>query len=88
VANPIYREVITRVLSAETAENVVADPRSFVRPDGRLDFAMLLREFAAFWRAHGEILASGAVYHEVAPQLVLMGYLQRIVNGGGLMEWE
>jgi hypothetical protein len=51
VANPIYREVIARVLSAETAENVVADPRSFVRRGDRLDFAMLLREFAAFWRA-------------------------------------
>jgi hypothetical protein len=88
VVNPIYREVIARVLGDKTEENVVADPRSFVRPDGRLDFAMLLREFAAFWREHGEILTSRTVYHEVAPQLVLMGYLQRIVNGGGLMEWE
>jgi hypothetical protein len=88
VANPIYREVIARVLGDKTEENVVADPRSFVRPDGRLDFAMLLREFAAFWREHSEILTSGTVYHEVAPQLVLMGYLQRIVNGGGYVERE
>jgi hypothetical protein len=88
VANPIYREVIARVLGAETEENVVADPRSFVLPDGRLDYDKLLREFAAFWREHGEVLASGGVYHEVAPQLVLMGYLQRIVNGGGHVERE
>jgi hypothetical protein len=27
-------------------------------------------------------------YHEVAPQLVLMAYLQRIVNGGGQVERE
>jgi hypothetical protein len=40
----------------------------------------LLHEFAAFWREHTDVLTSGIVYHEVAPQLVLMGYLQRIIN--------
>ncbi|MGH3683179.1 MAG: hypothetical protein ACRDT2_23385 [Natronosporangium sp.] len=83
IANPIYREVIVRVLGSHTEDSIVADPRSFVRPDGRLDFLMLLREFAAFWRQHGEVLTSGDYYHEVAPQLVIMGYLHRIVNGGG-----
>jgi hypothetical protein len=34
------------------------------------------------------VLTSGIVYHEVAPQLVLMGYLQRIVNGGGHVDRE
>ena len=29
------------------------------------------------------MLTEGAIYHEVAPQLVLMGYLHRIINGGG-----
>jgi hypothetical protein len=38
-------------------------------------------EFAAFWRERGEILAKGKVYHEVAPQLVFIAFLQRIVNG-------
>jgi hypothetical protein len=50
--------------------------------------AVELREFAAFWRQHAEVLTSGTVYHEVAPQLVLMGYRQRIVNGGGHVERE
>jgi hypothetical protein len=88
IANPIYHEVIARVLGTEAEENVVADPRSFVLPDGQLDVAMLLREFAEFWREHGDVLAQGGVYHEVAPQLVLMGYLQRIVNGGGYIARE
>jgi hypothetical protein len=88
IANPIYHEVIVRVLGTEAEVNVVADPRSFVLPDGRLDFPMLLREFAEFWREHGDILAQGGVYHEVAPQLVMMGYLQRIVNGGGYITRE
>jgi hypothetical protein len=88
IANPIYREVITRVLAANVEYKVVADPRGFVLPDGRLDFDLLLHEFAAFWREHADVLTSGIVYHEVAPQLVLMGYLHRIVNGGGHVDRE
>jgi hypothetical protein len=88
IANPIYREVIVRVLAANVEYKVVADPRSFIRDDGRLDFDLLLHEFAAFWREHADVLISGIVYHEVAPQLVLMGYLQRIVNGGGHVDRE
>jgi hypothetical protein len=88
IANPIYREVIVRVLAAAIEGNVVTDPRSFVAADGRLDFKRILTEFAAFWREHGEVLAAGMPYHEVAPQLVLMAYLQRVVNGGGRIERE
>jgi hypothetical protein len=88
IANPIYAEVITRVLGAETEANVVADPRAFVLADGRLDFDLLLREFAEFWREHGDVLTIDVVYHEVAPQLVLMGYLHRVVNGGGYIGRE
>jgi hypothetical protein len=88
VANPIYHEVIARVLTENVEANVLADPSSFVLPDGRLDMGLLLREFAAFWREHAEVLVSGTVYHEVAPQLVLMGFLQRLVNGGGQISRE
>ena len=34
------------------------------------------------------MLAAGMPYHEVAPQLVLMAYLQRVVNGGGTVDRE
>ena len=89
VANPIYREVIVRVLAATAEEQVpVHDPRAFVLPDGRLDLDRLLSEFAAFWREHGDVLASRMTYHEVAPQLVLMAFLQRVVNGGGYVDRE
>jgi hypothetical protein len=88
IANPIYREVIVRVLGSRTEDVITHDPRSFVLADGRLDFHRLLVEFAGFWREHGEVLASGDYYHEVAPQLVLMGFLHRIVNGGGYIDRE
>jgi hypothetical protein len=88
VANSIYREVIVRVLSQRTEDIIEAEPRTFVLPDGRLDFPRLLREFAAFWKQHGEILVQREDYHEAACQLVLMGFLHRLVNGGGYIDRE
>jgi hypothetical protein len=89
IANPIYREVIVRVLAAGAEARIpMPEPKSFVRPDGRLDMDKLLREFAAFWSEHGDVLTRGMPYHEVAPQLVLMAYLQRVVNGGGFVDRE
>ncbi len=88
VANPIYREVIARVLGAKAEARVLADPRSFVLADGRLDFDRLLAEFAVFWRANGDVLTTGIGYTQAAPQLVLMAFLHRVVNGGGQVERE
>jgi hypothetical protein len=89
VANPIYREVIVRVLG-EFTEGLISDEdtRGFVLPDGRLDFRKLLAEFADFWCQHGEVLERRDSYHEAAPQLAMMGFLHRVVNGGGYVDRE
>jgi hypothetical protein len=88
MANPIYREVIVRVLGSRVEGVITADPRGFVLSDGRLDFRRLLEEFACFWRQHGEMLTSTSFYHEAAHQIVIMAFLHRIVNGGGYVERE
>lgn len=88
VANPMYREIIVRVLSQSVQESVTADPRSFIRADGGFDLRKVLAEFADWWIENGEFLSSSGFYHEVAPQLILMGYLQRVVNGGGRIARE
>jgi hypothetical protein len=88
VANPIYREVILRVLGDPSAQYVMADPRSFVLPDGRFDLDRLLREFVVFWREHGEVLIRQEGYHEAACQIILMAFLHRLVNGGGQLDRE
>jgi DNA polymerase III delta prime subunit len=88
IANPIYNEVIVRVLNAYARDSVTVEPRSFLLADGRLDFGKVLAEFAAFWRERGEMLVRGETYHEVAPQLVFVAFLQRIVNGGGFVDCE
>jgi hypothetical protein len=88
IANPIYQEVILRVLTQRIEDRVEAAPRFFVTGDGRLDFPRLLTEFAAFWKQHGEVLATRQTYHEAACQLVFLGFLHRVVNGGGRIDRE
>jgi hypothetical protein len=48
----------------------------------------LQKAFLAFWLQHGESLLKSALYHEIAPHLVLMAFLHRVVNGGGTLERE
>ncbi|MDR8408931.1 ATP-binding protein [Nonomuraea sp. 3-1Str] len=88
VANPIYREVILRVLGDPSEQYVMADPHSFVLPDGRFDLPRLLQEFVVFWREHGEVLIRQEGYHEAACQIILMAFLHRLVNGGGQLDRE
>lgn len=88
IANPIYEEVIPRALA--TAADLSFPPLKPIwqTTDGRLDEKGLLDAFLAFWRRHGEPLMKSAPYHEIAPHLVLMAFLRRVVNGGGVVERE
>lgn len=88
VTNPIYREVIARELATGVEQEHLPGPRRFVTSDGHLDLRALLEAFAHWWTQHGETVAARLDYHEVAPQLVLMAFLQRIVNGGGFVDRE
>ncbi len=88
IANPIYREIIPRTL-AEGARAFLPPIRpTWLTPDGRLDAQALLDAFLAFWQQHAEALFGAASYHEIAPHLVLMAFLHRVVNGGGRIERE
>jgi hypothetical protein len=88
IANPIYREVIPRELASVTADVMVLPARSWALPDGRLDVDSLFDAFVAFWRRNAEPMVRGQSYPEIAPHLVLMAYLQRVVNGGAMIERE
>ena len=44
--------------------------------------------FLAFWRQHGQPLLKSVAYHEIAPHIVMMAYLHRVVNGGGSLTRE
>jgi hypothetical protein len=88
IANPIYREVIPRALSHVSQMQIPADPAAFVRPDGGLDMPALMAAWQSFWRRDGHLAAEGFAYRESGPHLMLMAFLQRIVNGGGRIDRE
>ena len=88
IANPIYREVIPRVLAGGPQDSLPSIQPSWLQPDGALDIDKLLAAFLSFWRQHGEPLLRSAPYHEIAPHLVLMAFLHRVVNGEGTLERE
>ena len=82
IANPIYGEIISRVLIHQLQTSIAEEPAWYVSEDGRLDMGKLIEGFLEFWRENGEVLLRGMSYQEAAPHLVFMAYLQRIVNGG------
>jgi hypothetical protein len=88
IANPIYREVIPRALTAVTEQFLPVDRPRFIGPDGRLRVDLLLQGFAAFWREHADSFLGRQPYHEAAAQLVFMAWLQRVINGGGFIDRE
>jgi type II secretory pathway predicted ATPase ExeA len=88
IANPIYREVLPRVLTVTPMASLPKISPTWLKPDGELDPDALLQAFLKFWKQHGEPLLRTASYHEIAPHLVLMAFLHRVVNGGGTLERE
>jgi type II secretory pathway predicted ATPase ExeA len=88
IANPIYQEVIPRVLTSGTQDTLPAIQPTWLTAEGQLDPQKLLDAFLVFWRQHGQPLLRSAPYHEIAPHIVLMAFLHRVVNGGGTLERE
>jgi type II secretory pathway predicted ATPase ExeA len=89
IANPIYHEIIPRALAAITQMTIPQQTAWYIRDqDSRLDMDGLLQGFADFWHEHGEALLASQPYPEAAPHLILMAFLQRVVNGGGTIDRE
>jgi hypothetical protein len=91
-ANPIYAEVIVRTLNFNEQDSLLDQRYPYQMPrylkDGRIDMDFLMRDFQQFWRENSEIWAERFEYKEAAPHLILMAFLQRIVNGGGQIHRE
>lgn len=88
VANPIYREVIPRALNNDHQHQIKNESGWYIRDDGSLDMPKLLADWQTFWREDGHLAAEGFEYRESGPHLLLMAFLQRIVNGGGSIRRE
>jgi hypothetical protein len=88
-ANKMYAEVIIRTLSFNTQlhlqnqiENIWIDQSGIIDMDG------LLKGFQEFWRENSGIWEEKYQYKEAAPHLILQAFLQRIINGGGVIHRE
>ncbi len=88
ISNPLYGEVIPHMLASSTQASLPSASPTWLNPDGTLNPGLLLDSFLAFWRQHGQPLLKSAPYHEIAPQLVMMAYLHRVVNSAGRIERE
>ena len=88
VANPIYREVIPRALNATLQSSIEQSTQWYVGADGLLDVPKLMAAWQTFWRKDGPVAAEGFSYRESGPHLMLMAFLQRVVNGGGRIDRE
>ncbi|MBW4509579.1 MAG: AAA family ATPase [Scytonematopsis contorta HA4267-MV1] len=88
IANPIYREVLPRILTVTPMASLPQISPTWLTVKGELDVDILLEAFITFWRQHGEPLLSATSYHEIAPHIVLMSFLHRVVNGDGTLERE
>ena len=81
VANPIYREIVPRALTALLEPDLPIERASYRAADGRLLFDKLLDRFVDFWRENAEHFLDKQPYSEAAAQLIFMAWLHRIVNG-------
>jgi len=85
ISNLIYNEIIPRVLNTNMQDMMlpIVERQWYIKPDGKLDMPALLVEFQDFYRENSESWLDKFSFHESGKQLLLMAFLQRIVNGGG-----
>jgi len=88
IANPLYREVLARQLTAGPQDAIPEPEWQWEKPDGSLDMDTLLKEFQKFWRRNSDLWEQRMNYTEAFPHLLLMAFLQRVLNGGGRIDRE
>ncbi|MBU0566574.1 AAA-like domain-containing protein [bacterium] len=89
-ANPIYAEIVPRVLNYgwELSFNQDLVDQVWYVSNGRLDMDALLAAFQKFYRRNSDAWLEKFDFREVGRQLMLMAFLQRIINAGGTIERE
>ena len=88
IANPVYAEVVPRELTSAFQSLLLEETAWYVDAGGGLDVDKLLGAFQTFFREHSEHWLGRFDYAEAGPQLILQGFVQRVVNGGGRIERE
>lgn len=84
-ANPIYAEIIPRIMAYPMEASIPREiqPPRFVNEDGTLNMEKVLKEFQVFYRRNSGSWLERYHYKESAHHLLLMAFLQRVINAGG-----
>ncbi|MBF0395466.1 MAG: AAA-like domain-containing protein [Desulfobacterales bacterium] len=90
ISNPIYNEIIPRQLTIIAQYNLEPQysPEWYIKADNKLDMKKLITAFQEFFRENSEHWIERFQYKEAGPQLLMQAFLQRIVNGGGIVNRE
>lgn len=86
-ANPIYAEIIPRVMASGFQDSLPKEIQQdkYVDQNGLLDMEKLLKSFQVFYQRNSQAWLNRYEYKESAHHLLLMAFLQRIVNGGEII---
>ena len=87
-SNPIYAEVIIRTLTYDNQYALYSSVESKWADGDKLDMHGLMKAFQQFWRENSDVWIEKYQYREAAPHLIMQAFLQRVINGGGLIDRE
>jgi hypothetical protein len=84
-ANRIYAEIVPRVMASPIQESIPEEIQTpwFLDKSGSLNMEKVLKEFQKFYRRNSGSWLERYEYKESAHHLLLMAFLQRLVNAGG-----
>lgn len=88
ISNRIYREVIPREITWPIQVMLSHPTAWYVTQDNHLDMNKLLGAFQQFFRENSEAWFKSMDFLEAGPLLLMMAFLQRVVNGGGRINRE
>ncbi|HSC25476.1 MAG TPA: AAA-like domain-containing protein [Candidatus Babeliales bacterium] len=88
IANPIYQEIIPRALTQTTQERIRESALFYQNLDRSLNMQKLLTKFTEFYRENSATWLADFQYKESGPHLLLMAFLQRVINDGGTLHRE
>ncbi|KJJ83156.1 ATPase domain protein, prokaryote domain protein [Candidatus Omnitrophus magneticus] len=90
IANEIYREIIPRVLNRNLQDSIEEEGETkwYIKSNGKLEMDKLLKAFQEFYSENSEVWLERFDYKEAGPHLLLMAFLQRVINGGGRINRE
>ena len=83
IANPIYQEVFPRALVYSTQQTMTFQQPAYLNADGTLNGHKIMLDWVDFYRINSAIWEEQFAFKESGPHLLMMAYLQRVVNGGG-----